>query len=112
MGERRDFKDPQYIRWRKKVFARDKYKCRMPNCLGGMKHMNAHHIKMWETHPSLRFVVSNGVTLCRTCHASIHGREEEFESLFMGIIAPECGNEAIRLMAERYAGRETKIQNP
>lgn len=53
--------------WRRKVFERDGYAC----VFGGKAHGNnlqADHIKTWADHPKLRFVVSNGRTLCVNCH--------------------------------------------
>ncbi len=61
----------KYKAWRKAVYERDKYKCR--RC-GTGKDLHAHHIKEFSTHPRLRYVVSNGLTFCRTCHSKHHGR--------------------------------------
>ena len=58
---------PRYKKWRTKVFKRDKYQC----VIGGKAHGNkiqADHIKPQSLYPELRFVVSNGRTLCRPCH--------------------------------------------
>lgn len=84
--ERRDFNDPRYKAWRKRVYARDKYKCQMPGCSasGGL---NAHHIRRWADFPELRYCVSNGISLCRACHERIKDREGEFEGLFQSIVA-------------------------
>lgn len=60
----------KYAEWRKAVFARDKYTCRRCSGVGGQ--LRAHHIKPWRYYPKLRFVVSNGLTLCRVCHRKEH----------------------------------------
>lgn len=57
----------KYKQWRYRVFNRDKFLCR----IGGKKHgsrLNAHHIKSFAKYPKLRFVLSNGITLCESCH--------------------------------------------
>jgi hypothetical protein len=60
---------PEYMEWRKAVFARDNYVCQ--EC-GSNKHIQAHHVLGWQNHPTLRFDVTNGVTLCFDCHAQKH----------------------------------------
>ena len=82
----RNFKDPQYVAWRKAVYKRDNYSCQWPNCTLKSK-LNAHHIKNWAQFPGLRFVIENGITLCRYHHDMIKGLEESFASTFMRIIA-------------------------
>jgi predicted restriction endonuclease len=82
----RNFKDPQYIQWRKDVYKRDGFKCQWPNC--NQRHkLNAHHIKNWANFPGLRFVIDNGITLCRYHHDMIKGLEETYAATFMRIIA-------------------------
>lgn len=83
----RNFKDPQYVAWRKAVYKRDKHSCQWPNCNNKYKKLNAHHIKNWAQFPGLRFVVDNGITLCRQHHDQIKGLEEAFASTFMRIVA-------------------------
>ena len=83
---KRNFKDPQYIAWRKNVYKRDKFKCQWPNCCNKTK-LNAHHIKNWAQFPGLRFVIDNGITLCRYHHDLIKGLEESYASSFMRIVA-------------------------
>jgi predicted restriction endonuclease len=83
---KRNFKDPKYIDWRNSVYKRDHYKCQWPNC--NLKHrLNAHHIKNWADFPGLRFVIDNGLTLCRYHHDMIKGQEEIFAPTFMRIVA-------------------------
>lgn len=56
----------EYKIWRSSVFERDRYKCQ--KC-GKGGYLEAHHIKSWATNPELRYDTSNGITLCRECHA-------------------------------------------
>lgn len=60
---------PAYVEWRKAVYERDNWTCQ--EC-GAQGTLNAHHIQAWSSHPERRFDVSNGVTLCRECHAKKH----------------------------------------
>lgn len=77
--------DPLYIDWRKEVLKRDKHKCQMPDCWK-TKRLQAHHIYRWADAPYLRYEVSNGITLCSSCHYSIRNNEEYFINLFMSIV--------------------------
>lgn len=58
------------IRWSLAVRVRDGHKC--VEC-GAIGRLHAHHIKPWKTHPELRFELSNGITLCPSCHQKAHG---------------------------------------
>jgi hypothetical protein len=98
----RDFDDPKYKKWRGTVFKRDRWKCRMPGCKGGDKRLNAHHIKRWGSAPTLRYLLSNGITLCRTCHEQIRGKEEEFEATFSRIVNLAKTNASLKLLMMRY----------
>lgn len=60
----------EYSEWRKKVFERDDYTCKMCGKKGG--NLNAHHIKSFKKYPELRLKLSNGLTLCEECHKKIH----------------------------------------
>ncbi len=56
----------QMIRWRKSVFERDNYTCQI--CKKQGVTLNADHIKPFAYYPELRFELSNGRTLCISCH--------------------------------------------
>lgn len=57
--------------WRTAVFTRDNFTCQ--DCgddRGGNLH--AHHIKPFAKYIKLRYVLSNGITLCEICHEKRH----------------------------------------
>jgi hypothetical protein len=60
----------EYKTWRTSVFKRDLYTCQACNQVGG--RLEAHHIKPFNKYKKLRFVVENGLTLCRPCHLNVH----------------------------------------
>lgn len=62
----------EYREWRNAVYKRDWYTCKL--CGDKPKRIVAHHIKVWKHFPALRFEVDNGITLCRPCHAMLHGK--------------------------------------
>lgn len=51
-----------------------------------IKNLQVHHIRKWSTASSLRYEISNGITLCYNCHKSICGKEHHYETLFIEII--------------------------
>ena len=67
ISEKRSIANPKYKTWRKSVFERDNYTCQICGYKRG-KILNAHHVKSWKKFPKLRFMVSNGLTLCKKCH--------------------------------------------
>lgn len=60
----------EYKKWRNLVYFRDDYKCQ--KCLENSHNLHPHHILNYSSHKELRFVPSNGVTLCEVCHRSFH----------------------------------------
>lgn len=61
----------EYKAWRDAVYARDGYTCQAcGDSRGG--NLQAHHVQSFADHPDLRYVVSNGTTLCRDCHEKLH----------------------------------------
>ena len=67
-------KSPEYKLWKTSVFSRDNFTCQICNQVGGYLH--AHHIKHFAECPELRFIIENGITLCKSCHAYLHHVEE------------------------------------
>lgn len=63
-------KSVEYTFWRKSVFERDKYICRI--CNQNSRTLRAHHIWEFAKFPELRFAINNGLTLCNECHKKIH----------------------------------------
>jgi 5-methylcytosine-specific restriction endonuclease McrA len=82
---KRNYNDDAYKQFRKEVLRRDKNKCQMPGCKR-KRDLQVHHIRKWSNAHSLRYHVSNGITLCKKCHKSITGKESHYEQLFMEIV--------------------------
>jgi hypothetical protein len=57
--------------WRKGVFDRDSYTCQ--HCwITDRDKLEAHHIIPWDESFELRVELTNGLTLCKMCHARHH----------------------------------------
>lgn len=60
-----------YIDWRRKVFEKDNYTCvKCGDSTGG--NLNAHHKDGFNWCKERRMDVTNGETLCETCHKDFH----------------------------------------
>jgi 5-methylcytosine-specific restriction endonuclease McrA len=62
--------------WRMEVFSRDKYTCQ--ECGDSGVFIEPHHIIPLRVSFEKIFDVSNGITLCRTCHQKTIRKEENF----------------------------------
>ena len=62
----------EYIMWRNGVFKRDNYTCQV--CGERGRELNAHHVEPWSVCVEKRFELRNGMTVCRPCHKSLHGK--------------------------------------
>lgn len=60
----------EMLEWRKAVYKRDNYICQ--KCFTKLGPFDAHHLNSWNMFPSERFILDNGVTLCKTCHVNFH----------------------------------------
>ena len=77
---------PEYREWRKSVFTRDNYKCRIAdgNCKG---QLQPHHILIWAEYPELRYVINNGITLCQAHHPRKRAEEKRLEPTFRELVS-------------------------
>jgi hypothetical protein len=64
----------RYITWRNKVYKRDRWTCQKCGKKCRSETIVAHHKKNFLYFPKLRYNISNGVTLCRSCHKKVHKR--------------------------------------
>ena len=62
---------PEYRIWRKRVYERDNYRCQCCN-KSSNGDLQAHHLFSYTDFADLRFVTSNGITLCLKCHKEFH----------------------------------------
>ena len=74
-GRRNEMQTLEYKQWRRKVFERDNYICRIcgsKNGFGKTIYLIAHHIETWKNAPKLRYIIDNGMTICRKDHILGH----------------------------------------
>ena len=57
-----------YRIWKIKVVRRDK-RCKVCNSI---KHRQSHHLNSASYFPKERFLLENGVCLCKKCHSQFH----------------------------------------
>lgn len=82
----KDRRSPRYIAWRKEVWLRDNFKCRIGNkgCDG---RIEAHHILGWSEYVELRYEVNNGITLCHAHHPRKRAEEKRLAPAFMELVS-------------------------
>lgn len=85
LAKRQDRNDSAYKDWRRKVWERDRFMCKIGNqdCCGKIQ---AHHILPWRNYPELRYEVNNGITLCKKHHPVKRDDESEKIPEFFEII--------------------------
>lgn len=81
---RRD--DMYYKDWRKYVYTRDNFQCKLKSkdCKGKIE---AHHIFRWSEYPTLRYVITNGITLCQFHHPLKVEEEKRLIPIFQELIS-------------------------
>ena len=82
-----------WIEWRNAVWERDGFECK--HCQTKEK-LVAHHIVPTNEDESLIFEVTNGLTLCRSCHAKHHGKSYTNYKTFKGTKRSEEFKEKVR----------------
>lgn len=90
LAKRQERNDSTYKEWRRQVWLRDNFKCKManPDCLG---RIEAHHILIWSEYPELRYEVNNGITLCHAHHPRARAEEKRLAPYFMEIVSASIG---------------------
>lgn len=78
--------DMAYKEWRKNVWIRDNWKCKInnENCNG---RLESHHILNWINYPELRYEVNNGITLCQAHHPKKRAEEKRLILNFQGLVS-------------------------
>jgi len=82
-GERRT---SAYFYWRKSVWERDNFKCKINNsdCNG---KIIAHHIFSWRKYSELRYSINNGITLCQAHHPRKRAEEKRLIPVFKELMS-------------------------
>jgi hypothetical protein len=86
LAKRQERNDTAYKEWRRQVWLRDNFKCKIdnPNCSG---RIEAHHILGWMEYPELRYQVNNGITLCHAHHPKRRAEEKRLVSEFQELVS-------------------------
>jgi len=77
-----NLKTPEFRDLKKVVLTR------FPVCVmcGSDRYRHVHHIKTRRESPDFTFDLSNLITVCRSCHSSIKGKEAEWQEFFMRLV--------------------------
>lgn len=68
----------EYRKWRMAVYRRDRFACIECGAKGRKAGLVAHHVKFFSRSPELRFLLENGITLCKKHHEKIHAKVKNF----------------------------------
>lgn len=95
--KRKRFSTPKTLKWRESVKKRDGNKC--TKC-ENTKTLHAHHIVPWKENEELRYDISNGTTLCSSCHGKLEGFQKGQVSLNKGKKGQKAWNKGIPMREE------------
>ncbi len=86
LAKKQERNDYAYQDWRKQVWLRDNFKCKIanPDCKGKIE---AHHILSWRDYPELRYQLNNGITLCHAHHPRKRSEEAKLSPYFQSLVA-------------------------
>lgn len=86
LAKRQQRNDYAYVEWRKSVWLRDNYKCKIanPDCAG---RIEVHHILGWTAYPELRYQLNNGITLCHAHHPRKRAEEKRLSPYFKNLVS-------------------------
>ncbi len=78
--------DYAYQEWRKRIWVRDGFTCRLKNndCKG---KIISHHILPWRDYPEKRYDINNGITLCHYHHPRKRVDEKRLEPILMELVS-------------------------
>jgi len=80
----KDRRSYAYTEWRKRVWLRDNFKCKIGyNCNG---RIEVHHILSYTNYPELRYEINNGITLCHAHHPRKRVEEEKLIPVFQELV--------------------------
>lgn len=99
--DERNYDDPLYKKARLDTLKRDGFCCQWPNCRS-RKQLRVHHIRTWAEHPSLRYILNNLITLCKTHHDDIWGEEDVYAPMFFQILKTQSNDK--RSKQQRKSG--------
>ena len=82
----KDRRSSAYFSWRKEVWLRDSFACKIanPDCAG---RIEAHHILGWKDYPELRYNINNGITLCHAHHPRKRAEEKRLSPYFQELVS-------------------------
>ena len=98
-------------KWSKQIKERDNYTCARCNTVATGNFINAHHVVPKEYFPDQVLDISNGITLCRSCHNNIHGDLDRITLEGTKLTPVGFQEHAARFIAEGKASSQT-TQNP
>lgn len=81
----RSYEDKKYKEARVSCLKRDGFQCRWPGC-GEKKKLQCHHILPWARYPTVRYSVSNLITLCKKHHHLVWRKEEQYAGLLKQLL--------------------------
>lgn len=86
LAKKQERNDTAYAEWRKNVWIRDGFKCKISNgdCSG---RIEAHHILNWSEFVELRYEINNGITLCHAHHPRKRAEEKRLQSEFQALVS-------------------------
>ena len=67
---RRNSETTKIKNWRDQIYLRDDYTCDI--CKQRGLKLVAHHLNAWSFFKEERFILENGITLCKKCHHEFH----------------------------------------
>lgn len=71
--ENRRSGDVKFKTWSLAIKKRDNFTCQICRSTKSGQ-LRSHHLYNWKKYPSMRYILENGVCLCRKCHEAFHSK--------------------------------------